>query len=162
MGDSHIMCVCGILKNALNLSLKIITTRYDFKGSKTTLELKEKENLVILISEDDMKVRAALDILRTQMGKRGLSMRCLDAGEPVPVGNRMLKQVLTLKTGIDKENGKLINRLVKDSGIKVTSAYLDEKIRITGKSIDDLQAIYGYLKSHKEVEIDLQMENMKR
>jgi uncharacterized protein YajQ (UPF0234 family) len=70
--------------------------------------------------------------------------------------------VLNIKNGIDKEKAKVINKLIKDSGVKVQSSILDEKIRVTGKKIDDLQEIYRLLKTNKDVDIELQMENMKR
>ena len=96
------------------------------------------------------------------MVKRNIGMNALEPEEPIPSGRNMLKQILQVKQGIDKEKGKQINKLIKTSGHKVTSAYVDEKIRITGKKIDELQAIFSMLKDHKEVKMELQMENMKR
>jgi uncharacterized protein YajQ (UPF0234 family) len=95
------------------------------------------------------------------MGKRGLGLKGLDVGEITPTGNQMLKQIIGIKSGIDKEHGRIINKAIKSSGFKVSSQYLDEKIRITGKKIDDLQSTFQMLKSHKDVKIDLKMENMK-
>jgi uncharacterized protein YajQ (UPF0234 family) len=74
----------------------------------------------------------------------------------------MLKQMINIKNGIDKEKARTINKLVKESGLKVSSSILDDKIRLTGKKIDDLQEVFQFLRKHKDVDIELQIENMKR
>lgn len=150
----------GEVKNVLNMAEKQMTGRYDFKGSNASMEL--KDSVIEIKAEDDTKLRAALDILRTNMAKRSMGMKSMELSDPEPSGNRMFKQTLKLKFGIDKELGKIINKAVKDSGLKVQSSYLDEKIRLTAKQIDDLQEAFRMLREHKDVTIDLQMENMKR
>ncbi|MDC0255504.1 YajQ family cyclic di-GMP-binding protein [Bacteriovoracales bacterium] len=150
----------GELKNVINQTERQIAGRYDFKGADVRVELKEE--IVELWAPDEYKINAILDILRTNMVKRSIGMNALEPEEPVPTGRNMLKQILQIKKGIDKEKGKQINKLIKNSGHKVTSAYVEEKIRITGKKIDDLQAIFGMLKDHKDVKLELQIENMKK
>lgn len=150
----------GELKNAINMAVKQITGRYDFKGSNISLELKNEKEIE-LKAEDDYKMKAALDIFYDCLGKRGLGLRGIEPLDIEPSGNRMLKQIILVKAGIDKEQGKIINKIIKNSGLKVTSQYMDEKIRVTGKKIDDLQRVYHTLKSHDDVKVDLQMENMK-
>ena len=150
----------GELKNVINQTTRQIAGRYDFKGADVRVELKEA--FVELWAPDEYKLNAVLDILRTNMVKRNIGMNALEPEDPIPSGRNMLKQILQVKQGIDKEKGKQINKLIKTSGHKVTSAYVDEKIRITGKKIDELQAIFSMLKDHKEVKMELQMENMKR
>lgn len=150
----------GEVKNAIVQAQKEISTRYDFKGSKASIEHKDK--CVELIAEDDTKLRSARDVLMTKMAKRGIGLKSIEVGDATPTGNMMLKQVFTLKSGVDKDQGKTINKLIKQSGIKVTSSYMDEKIRVQGKKIDDLQEVFAFLRSSKEVEIEIQMENMKR
>ncbi|MFZ8933755.1 MAG: YajQ family cyclic di-GMP-binding protein [Bacteriovoracaceae bacterium] len=150
----------GEFKNALEQTKKQVAGRYDFKGSKTTFELKE-DSLEVL-TEDEYKAGACLDILRTNMGKRGIGMNALEVGEIKTVGNQMVKQVHSLKQGIDKETGKKINKLIKESKIKVSSSYMDEKVRINGKKIDDLQSVFKMLQDNSELNLELQMENMKR
>jgi len=145
--------------NAVNQAKKEITTRYDFKGAKVSIEL--KDSIVELVAPDEYKIGAMLDILRTKMAKRNIGMNSLTPQEVKPSGHQMLKQTLTISQGIDKEKGKLINKLIKQFGKKVTSSYLDEKIRISGKKIDDLQEIFQMIKQHKDVNLDMQMENMK-
>ncbi len=150
----------GELKNALNMAEKLIASRYDFKGSKCAFEFKDEKELE-LRAEDDYKMKAALEILYGAMTKRNLGLRGLEAKDIEPTGNRMLKQTIIIRSGIDKEHAKTINKLIKDSNFKVSSQYMDEKIRVTSKKIDDLQGIFHYLRTHKEVDIDLAMENMK-
>ena len=148
------------MKNALQMAQKEINARYDFKGSDVTLEL--KDTTIELRAEDDYKMKAALEILRGQLVKRNIGQRCIDPQKVEPSGNRMMKQTINIKNGIEKEKAKQINKIIKDSGLKVSSSILDDKIRLTGKKIDDLQEAFQMLRSHKDVEIELQMENMKR
>ena len=148
----------GELKNVINQTERQIAGRYDFKGADVRVELKEE--IVELWAPDEYKINAVLDILRTNMVKRSIGMNALEPEEPVPTGRNMLKQILQIKKGIDKEKGKQINKLIKNSGHKVTSAYVDEKIRITGKKIDDLQSVISTLKE-KNLDIPLQFVNMK-
>lgn len=148
------------MKNALQMAQKEVNSRYDFKGSDTTYEL--KENLIELRADDDYKMKAALEILRGQLVKRNIGQRCIDPQKVEPSGNRMLKQIINIKNGIDKEKARTINKIIKESGLKVSSSILDDKIRLTGKKIDDLQEAFMKLRTHKEVDIELQMENMKR
>lgn len=150
----------GEMKNAIEMAQKQITGRYDFKGSNCELDFNGSDKIEIN-SASEYQAKAALEILYTAMGKRGLGLKCVDAQDVKPSGNQRYKQVLILNSGINKEKGKAINKIIKGSGLKVSSQYLDEKIRVTGKKIDDLQSVYKLLKSHKDVDIDLRMENMK-
>lgn len=150
----------GELKNAINMAQKQISGRYDFKGAKCSVDLKGDREMEI-VGESEYQVNAAKEILYSSMGKRGLSLKGLEPGEITPTGHKMYKIPVKIHSGIDKEKGKTINKIIKGSGYKVSSQYLDEKIRVTGKKIDDLQAVYKMLKEHKEVNIALAMENMK-
>lgn len=149
------------MKNALQMAQKEITGRYDFKGSDTSLELKD-DKMIELRAEDEYKMKAALEILRNQMVKRKIGQRCIDPQKIEPAGHKMLKQQILLKNGLEKDMAKSIVKIVKDSGLKVQASILDEKIRLTGKKIDDLQEAFHMLRTHKDVTVDLQMENMKR
>ncbi|MEI8347239.1 MAG: YajQ family cyclic di-GMP-binding protein [Pseudomonadota bacterium] len=147
------------MKNAVNLAQKEIDARYDFKGSQTEIIWGEEQ--LEFRAEDDYKMRACLDILRTKMGKRGIGMRSLEPGDIEPSANRMLKQILKLRNGIDTDQAKIIVKIIKNSGLKVTASIMDERVRVTGKKIDDLQMVWAYTRAHKDVTFDLQMENMK-
>lgn len=150
----------GELKNVLNMTQKMILSRYDFKGSKCSIELKNEKELEV-IAETEARVEAAMTLFYSCMSKRGLGLKCLDVKEVNPSGHQMYKQIIVLNSGINKENGKLINTLIKDSKLKVSSQYLDEKIRVTSKKIDELQNTFQMLTSHKDLTIDIKMENMK-
>lgn len=147
------------LKNVIQLTDKEVGNRYDFKGANITFDLKEAH--IELTAPDDYKIGAALEIFRKNMGKRGIGQKAIEPQEVKPSGNQQVKQTILFKSGIDKELGKKINKLVKTSGMKITSAYLDEKIRITGKKIDDLQAAFQMIKNHDDVNCEVKMENMK-
>lgn len=147
------------LKNVIALTEKEVGNRYDFKGAKIEFELKEAH--IELCAPDDYKIGAALELFRKNLGKRGLGQKAIEPQDIKPAGNQSLKQHILFKSGIDKELGKKINKIVKNSGMKVTSAYLDEKIRLTGKKIDDLQAAFQLIKNHDDVTCEVRMENMK-
>ena len=150
------------LSNALKNTEKMIAGRFDFKGSDAKAEYKEKEKVIELRAEDEMKLKAVLDILRTNMGKRGIGMKGMKESEIENSGLKNKKMTLSLTTGFDKDAQKLMNRLIKESGFKGKSQYMDEKYRIESKSIDELQALYQFLRSHKDQTLELHMENMKR
>jgi cyclic-di-GMP-binding protein len=148
----------GEMKNVVNMAQKEIRSRYDFKGSKANIEITGEA--LSVTAEDEVKMKAVLDVFMGKMAKRNLGMKSLDIGKIAPSGNQMFKQTITLKQGIDKEQGKIINAFAKSAGKKIQSSYLDQKIRVTGKKIDDLQDFWQKLLSNKDVVLDLQMENM--
>jgi uncharacterized protein YajQ (UPF0234 family) len=150
------------LQNAIGNAEKIINGRFDFKGSDAKIEFKEKEKLIELRAEDDTKVKALLDILRTSMGKRGIGFKGMKESEIQQTGMKMKKMTLTLTAGFDKDAVKTMNRLIKESGFKGKSQYMDEKFRIESKSIDELQGLFQFLRTHKDLELEISMENMKR
>jgi hypothetical protein len=148
------------LKNAVAMAQKEVIGRFDFKGSETEIEL--TETTIELRSSDDVKIKTALSILREKMAKRGIGMKCVEPKDIETSGTKRVKQTLILKNGIDKETAKAINKAIKESGLKVTSQYMDEKIRVQGKQIDDLQAAFQAARVSEDVKVDLQIENMKR
>lgn len=150
------------LANAIGNAMKVVNGRFDFKGSDASIEYKEKEKVVEMRAEDETKVRALLDILRTNMGKRGISFKGMEESKVEATGNRMYKQTLKISAGFDKDAQKTMNRLIKESGFKGKSQYMDEKYRIESKSIDELQTLFGFLKNHDDLNLQISMENMKR
>ena len=150
----------GELKNVLNMAQKQISGRYDFKGSKCSIELKNEKELEVF-AETEMRIEAAMSIFYSCMSKRGLGLKCLDVQKMIPTGNQMFKQIIVLNSGISKDNAKIINKLIKESNCKVSSQYLDEKIRVTSKKIDELQKTFQMLRNHDDLKIDVIMENMK-
>lgn len=150
------------LSNALKNTEKMIAGRFDFKGSEAKAEYKEKEKVIEIRAEDEMKVKSVLDILRTNMGKRGIGMRGMKESEIESSGLKNKKMTLSLTTGFDKDAQKLMNRLIKESGFKGKTQYMDEKYRVESKSIDELQSLFQFLRTHKDMNLELHMENMKR
>jgi len=150
----------GEMKNVIAMTQKEISSRFDFKNSNTTIEL--TENTVELDSSDEEKLKTALSVLREKMIKRNIGMRALEPQDIRPSGNMRFKQTLNLKNGIDKDSAKKITKIIKDSGMKVKAQIMDDKVRVEGKQIDELQEVYHMLKGHKDVSVELQMENMKR
>lgn len=150
------------LANALKNTEKVIQGRFDFKGSEAKAEFKEKEKIIEIRAEDETKVKTVLDILRTNMVKRGIGVRGMKESQIENSGLKAKKMTLTLTSGFDKDAQKLMNRLIKESGFKGKSQYMDEKFRLESKSIDELQALFQFLRSHKDMNLELHMENMKR
>jgi uncharacterized protein YajQ (UPF0234 family) len=150
------------LANALQNTEKQIQGRFDFKGSDAKAEYKEKEKIIEILAEGEMKVKAILDILRTNMGKRGISTKGMKESDITSSGLKNKKMILTLVSGFDKDAQKLVNRLIKESGFKGKSQYMDEKFRFESKSIDELQSLFQFLRTHKEMNLELNMENIKR
>lgn len=150
------------LLNAINNAEKVINGRFDFKGSEAKYEFKQKEKVIEMRAEDETKVKAMLDILRTSMGKRGIGFKGMKESEIEATGMKMKKMTLTLTAGFDKDAVKTVNRLIKESGFKGKSQYMDEKFRMESKSIDDLQAVFQFLRTHKDLDLEISMENMKR
>lgn len=146
------------MNNAISQAEKEIETRFDFKGSKSSLKL-DKDALVI-VSDDEYKLNAVIDILQTKMIKRGLSLKNVDYGKIEPASMGTVRQRITLKQGIDQENAKKINVLIRDSKLKVKSQIQGDQIRVTGKSRDDLQAIMQLLRK-ADLSLDLQFANLK-
>jgi uncharacterized protein YajQ (UPF0234 family) len=150
------------LQNALLNTEKMIKGRFDFKGSDAAAEYNENENIIEIRAENEMRVKTVLDILRTNMGKRGIGFRGMKESEIKSTGMSHKKLTLSLTSGFDKDAQKLINRLLKESGFKGKSQYMDEKYRLESKSIDELQTLFQFLKTHKDMTLELHMENMKR
>ncbi|MGM1045216.1 hypothetical protein SAMN05661091_2085 [Paenibacillus uliginis N3/975] len=146
------------LSNAINQAEREIETRFDFKDSKSSLKL-DKDALVIA-SEDEYKLNAVIDILQSKMVKRGLSLKNVDYGKIEPASLGTVRQRLSLKQGIDQENSKKINILIRDSKLKVKSQIQGDQIRVTGKSKNDLQAIMQLLRK-ADLPLDLQFTNLK-
>lgn len=144
------------VSNAVQIAMKEIQTRYDFKGSKSTITL-EKEELV-LVSDDEYKLEQLKDVLISKMFKRGIPIKNLDYGKIEGASGGTVRQRAKLIQGIDKENAKIINTLIKNSGLKVKSQLQDDQIRVTGKNRDDLQKIIAAVKDSK-ISIDVQFVN---
>ncbi|ALS21707.1 MULTISPECIES: YajQ family cyclic di-GMP-binding protein [Paenibacillus] len=146
------------LNNAIHQAEKEIATRFDFKGSKSSIAL-EKEELVV-ISDDEFKLQNVLDILHSKMAKRGISLKNLDYGKVEPAASGTVRQKIKLKQGIDQDNAKKINVLIRDSKLKVKSQIQGDQIRVSGKSKDDLQQVMQLLRK-ADLPLELQFINFR-
>ena len=144
------------VQNAVSIAMKEVHNRYDFKGSKSDIKL-EKEEL-ILISDDDYKLEQLKDVLFSKLFKRGVSVKSLDYGKVEAASGGTVRQRARLVQGIDKENVKKINTIIKNLQLKVKTQTQDEQIRISGKNRDDLQAIIAAVKG-ADLPIDVQFIN---
>jgi cyclic-di-GMP-binding protein len=148
------------LKNAIEQANKEVTNRFDFKGSDARIELKEKELELTLYADDDFKLSQVKDVMMNKMAKRQVDVRLLDEKPKEKIGGDKVKQIIKVKNGIETELGKKIQRLIKDSKIKVTAAIQGEVVRVSGNKRDDLQAVIALCKS-KVDEVPLQFENFR-
>ncbi|MSS73903.1 MAG: YajQ family cyclic di-GMP-binding protein [Candidatus Latescibacteria bacterium] len=132
------------IRNAVDQAQKEIRQRYDFKASKSSIEL--TNDGLVLISDDEGKLKSVVDVLETKLVRRGISLKALEYGKVEPATGGTVRQAVQLKQGIDKENSKKITTLIKNSGLKAQAQVQDEQVRVTAKKIDDLQAIIQKIK----------------
>lgn len=144
--------------NAVNQVRKEISTRYDFRNSKSSVEF-DKESIVIN-ADDKMKLNAITDMLNQKMVKRGVGVRALDYQEEEQAMGGSIRQKVLIKQGISTEDGKKITKMIKELGMKKVSAQIQqEQVRVNGPSRDDLQTIIAAIKS--SIELELQFVNFK-
>ncbi len=133
--------------NAVNQALKEIGQRYDFKGSKSSIELNQKEKHLTIISDDAFKLKSVVDILQTKLIKRGVPIQALDYGAVEPAAGGTVRQIIRLRVGISKDDARLLVKMIKDSKLKVQAQIMDDQVRVSGKSKDELQAVIALLKN---------------
>ena len=132
------------VKNAVDNTAKEIGTRFDFKGTSAAIELKDKD--ITLIGDSDFQLQQIDDILRNKLAKRNVDLRFLDKGDVQKMGGDKVKQVVKVRNGIASEDAKKIQRIIKDSKLKVQAAIQGESVRVTGAKRDDLQAAMALIR----------------
>ncbi len=145
------------LSNAIDQANREIDNRFDFKGSNAKYTL--DNNQVSLTAPSDFQVKQMQDILDNKIAKRGLDVKCLQAGD-IETNLSEAKQIITVREGLDKEIAKKVVKFIKDSKVKVQAAIQGEQIRVTGKKRDDLQQVIAALKE-SPFEIPLQYVNFR-
>ena len=146
------------VKNGVENSAKEIATRFDFKGTSAAIEIKDKE--ITIIGDADFQLDQILDVLRNKLTKQSVDVRFLDIGDLQKMGGDKVKKVVKVKNGIQAELAKKIQRLIKDSKMKVQAAIQEEKVRVTGPKRDDLQAAMALLR--KEItDVPLDFNNFR-
>ena len=148
------------LDNAVNTVKKEILNRFDFKGSHVEIELQKKDFKVLLEADSDMKMEQIVDVLISRSMRQGLDGNAFDLSKEVYPSGKIVKKEVPVKNGLAQDDAKKIVKLIKDSGLKVQVAIMDDIIRVTGKKIDDLQDVIQASRSWN-VGIALQQTNMK-
>ncbi|HJY40022.1 MAG TPA: YajQ family cyclic di-GMP-binding protein [Steroidobacteraceae bacterium] len=143
--------------NAVDQANREVGTRFDFKGTNAKYEL--TEYVITLSAPADFQLKQMMDILKLKLTKRGIDIVCMKVDEPVITG-QTAKQTATLRQGIDTELGKKLQRLIKDSKLKVQAAIQDKQVRVTGKSRDDLQSAIALVRGGK-LDLPLQFTNFR-
>ena len=144
------------ITNAVKQAQKEIEQRFDFKNSKSTIKLEEEK--MILISDDEFKLRNVIDILESKLVKRQVSLKALEYAKVQQAGGDTVRQEVKLVQGLAQDKAKQIIKVLKDSKIKVNSSIQGDQVRVTGKDKDDLQAVIALLRQ-EDFGIDLQYIN---
>jgi hypothetical protein len=146
------------VKNALDQTMKEINQRFDFKGSKSKVTLEENETVLVLVSDDDAKLKSVIDILQTKLVKRNVSLKSLDYGKVEQALAGTVRQKVTITQGIASEKAKDITKAIRDAKFKVQAQIQGDQLRVTSKSRDELQTVIAFLKG-KDFGIPLQFTN---
>jgi hypothetical protein len=146
------------VKNGVENTVKEITTRFDFKGTGASIEIKDKE--ITMVGDAEFQLAQIEDVLRNKLTKRNVDVRFLDMGDVQTMGGDKVKQVITVRNGIEPELGKKIQRILKDSKLKVQGSIQGDAVRVTGAKRDDLQTAMALLK--KEItDVPLSFNNFR-
>ncbi|AEG92142.1 YajQ family cyclic di-GMP-binding protein [Ramlibacter tataouinensis] len=132
------------VKNAVDNTAKEIATRFDFKGTSAAIEIKDKD--ITLLGDADFQLQQVEDILTGKLAKRNVDVRFLDKGKVEKIGGDKVKQVVKVRSGIESEAAKKIQRLIKDSKLKLQAAIQGDAVRVTGAKRDDLQAAMALIR----------------
>lgn len=151
MAEEHSFdVVCNVdmqeVTNAVQQAVKEISQRFDFKGSKSSIDLDKDKGAITLVSDDEQKMKSVIDILQSKLVKRSISLKALIYGKVEQASGGTVRQVVTLQQGIPQEKAKEIVRLIKDTKLKVNAEIQKDQVRVRGKNIDDLQTLIGKIK----------------
>lgn len=148
------------LDNAINNAKKEILNRYDFHASKSTIDHDKKTNIITIVTEDDMKLKAITDSIISRMIKQGLDAKSLDFGKETYASGNMIRKEVSIKEGIDKETAKKIVAKIKESKIEAQASIMEDQIRVQSKNIDDLQKVISLCRG-EDFDQPLQFINMR-
>ena len=147
------------VRNGVDQAQRELTTRFDFKGTDSSVELHDMELRLHSATED--RLRAVVQVVEEKLVKRKVSLKALDHGKPEEAAKGTMRQTITLKAGLSSDNTKAINKWIKDKGAKgISSQTQGEQVRVTGKKRDDLQAVIAGLRED-DFGIPLQFENFR-
>jgi len=148
------------LDNAVNIAKKEIDNRFDFKGTHVSFELNKKDMTIAIEVESDMKLKQLEDVLLTKAMRQGIEANSFDMSKEATASGKYIRKTVAIKNGIDKDYAKKIVKIIKDSGLKVQAAIMDDVIRVTSKKIDDLQDVIQLCRT-SNIDLPLQFVNMK-
>ena len=146
--------------NAVNMVIRDIGNRYDFRGSSTSITLDKGEKNITILADNTMQLSAVVDMLKSRAISRKISIKVFKFHDEESAAGTSIRQKVSLREGIDKDRAKNINKMIKDKKLKVQSQIQGDQIRVTGKKIDDLQSVISMLKA-ANLDINLQYVNMK-
>ncbi|MGB8194603.1 MAG: YajQ family cyclic di-GMP-binding protein [Chitinophagaceae bacterium] len=149
-----------LLDNAVNVTRKEITNRFDFKDSHVVIDLNKKDFKIDVEADDDMKMRQLTDVLMSRAMKQGIDPKAFDFTKESYPSGKVTKKEIPVKNGLSQEDAKKITKLIKESGLKVQAQIMDDLVRVTGKKIDDLQDVIQVCKN-AGLEVALQFTNMR-
>lgn len=144
--------------NAVQQAMKEISQRFDFKDSKSNIELNNDKNEIVIVSDDEYKLKSVIDIFQGKLVKRRVSLKSLVYGKIEPALSGTVKQVITLQQGIPTEKAKEIVKMIKDTKLKVQAEIQKDQVRVRAKKIDDLQSLISLLKE-KDLGIHMEFAN---
>jgi uncharacterized protein YajQ (UPF0234 family) len=148
------------LDNAVNVTRKEISNRFDFKDSPVEITLDKKEFRLTLETSDDMKMRQLIDVLISRANKQGISPEAFDTSKDAYPSGKVVRKEVSVRNGLKQDDAKKIVKKIKDSGLKVQAQIMDDIVRVTGKKIDDLQEVIQMCRA-SDLGIPLQYENMR-
>lgn len=148
------------VSNAVNQAMKEISQRFDFKGSKSSIDIDRGQSKLTLISDDEYKLKSVIDILQTKLIKRNVPIKSFIYNKVEDAANNTVRQIVNIQQGIPTDKAKEVVKLVKDMKLKVTSEIRKDQVRIKGKKLDDLQMVISKIKG-RDFGIALQFKNYK-
>jgi cyclic-di-GMP-binding protein len=148
------------LDNAVNVTRKELENRFDFKGSHISMELDKKESLIKLETDSDMKMNQLTDVLISRGMKQGIAAEAFDFSKEGYQSGKVYKKEVPVKNGLKQDDAKKVVKLIKDAGLKVQAAIMDDLVRVTGKKIDDLQEVIQLCKN-SNLGLPMQYINMR-
>lgn len=148
------------LDNAVNVTKKEISNRFDFKDSPVVIDLNKKDFVINIEAGDDMKMRQLTDVLLSRAMKQGIDANAFDFSKEAYQSGKVVKKEVPVQNGLKQEDAKKVVKLIKDSGLKVQAQIMDDLVRVTGKKIDDLQQVIQLCKT-SDLNLPLQYMNMR-
>ena len=153
MADNHAFDIVSEVNtaemhNAVVQAQHELAVRYDFKGTRASIEYNKKENNLVLLADHKGQLDTVIQMLKEKMAKRGVAVNALKRGKLEEATHDSVRETITLHNGIEKDDARELVKTIKQTGVKVQAQIMDNKVRVTGKKIDELQAVIAQLKEH--------------